>query len=64
MVGINFGMNQSGLIDHDAGDSTPDLVVRMPSTGIADLPSSGLLGAIVLALGLMAGLGFVMERRQ
>ncbi len=70
-TGADFGMNKNPgckakpdrekKVYHKGHDRK---VVRMPSTGIADLPSSGLLGAIVLALGLVAGLGFVMERRQ
>lgn len=63
-MGVDFGMNRSGLIAKHAAPKAPAKVVRMPSTGIADLPSGGLLGALVLALGLIAGLGFVMERRQ
>lgn len=62
VVGVDFGIHKGKAKPAKSGGT--DMVVRMmPSTGIADLPAGGLLGALVLALGLVAGLGFVMERR-
>jgi hypothetical protein len=61
VVGVDFGIHKGMAKPAKTGGN---MVVRMmPSTGIADLPTGGLLGALVLALGLIAGLGFVMERR-
>ena len=37
---------------------------RLPSTGIADVPMAPLFGGIALALGALAGLGLVAERRR
>ncbi|MCC7018976.1 MAG: hypothetical protein IT332_04440 [Ardenticatenales bacterium] len=37
---------------------------RLPSTGIADVPMAPLFGGLALALGGLAGLGMVAERRR
>jgi len=38
--------------------------IRLPSTGIADLPIAPSLGLLALVLGGLAGLGFAFERRR
>jgi hypothetical protein len=42
----------------------PGAGIRLPSTGIADLPAGGLLGGVALLLGVLAVAGLVSERRR
>ncbi|RIL10675.1 hypothetical protein DCC79_07300 [bacterium] len=53
--GIDFGLARHAS---DTGAR------RLPATGVADLPRSGLLGAVALALGVVALVGFGWERRR
>ena len=54
--GVDFGMNR--------GPGAKAMAVRMPATGIANLPAAGLAGGLALLLSVLGGLGFVMERRR
>lgn len=56
MSGVDFGMNRGGGMMHKA--------VRMPATGIANLPAAGLAGGLALLLSVLGAMGFVMERRR
>lgn len=52
--GVDFGMNRGAA----------PKAVRMPATGIANLPAAGLAGGLALLLSALGAMGFVMERRR
>ncbi len=54
--GVDFGMNR--------GPAPMAKAIRMPATGVADLPAAGLAGILALFLSILGGLGFVKERRR
>jgi uncharacterized membrane protein YgcG len=64
VIGIDFGLTRGAVHKNALAKKHDDRVVSLPSTGIADIPTKGLLGGLILALGLVAGLGFSMERRN
>ncbi len=59
VMGIDFGLVRTG-----AAPSEAHRVRRLPPTGVADLPTSGLLGAIAAVLGAVAVVGYSFERRR
>jgi len=56
--GIDFGLVRTGA--PPAKPTGP----RLPATGVADLPMSGLLGVVALVLSVVAAVGFGFERRR
>jgi len=57
--GVDFGFTR-----RPTGPAPRAYNPRLPSTGIADVPMAPLFGGIALALGALAGLGLVAERRR
>lgn len=60
VVGIDFGLVRAGA----AAPAKASASVRLPATGIADLPLAPALGGLATLLGGLAALGFVFERRR
>lgn len=58
VVGIDFGLVRSGA------KAKASATVRLPATGIADVPLAPALGGLATLLGGLAALGFVFERRR
>lgn len=61
--GIDFGLVRTGEPAKPMAPK-PDDVKRLPPTGVADLPTSGLLGIVAMVLGAVALVGFSFERRR
>ncbi len=68
VLGIDFGMVRVGEVPAAPAED-PELVVpqagagiRLPATGIAEVPTNRLLGIMALVLGVLAVLGFSSER--
>ncbi|MCE7937340.1 MAG: hypothetical protein DYG90_01840 [Chloroflexi bacterium CFX6] len=59
VMGIDFGLVRTG-----AEPAKAHRGMRLPPTGVADLPTSGLLGAIAAVLGAVAVVGYTFERRR
>ncbi len=64
VMGIDFGLVRIGEPAKPAAPVRPGPVNRLPPTGVADLPTSGLLGIVALVLGAVAVVGFSFERRR
>ena len=60
VVGIDFGLVRAGA----KAPAKASASVRLPATGIADMPLAPVLGGLATLLGGLAALGFVFERRR
>lgn len=57
--------DRGGKHDYDRADYDRDHDgIRLPSTGIADVPTAGMLGSLALLLGALAVFGYGAERRR
>ena len=61
VMGIDFGLVRQGAARPMA---QPMPGIKLPPTGVADLPTSGLLGVVALVLAAVAVVGFSFERRR